>query len=249
MNGFLPIYTNFNTKECLLAGNEGQWQRSFFAKSDNNIPAFQSRFVDEITSVTEVKLRKLHPDNVELILSEIDITVPFISLSHKTINGKKYSRIINYSDFFVAEIVDEKGVFDLKITVNNGTVFYSELFQMLGTPIAVYQCSNANFDIDTNIFSIDIARTDTDPDANSKAKFMLKFLNSLTDKFSGQINQSIDFRIGESRTFHFDIKNIIVEFDFFVWSGACNGQLEIYPLIFEDGLTLQTEDNYFAIQQ
>ena len=62
MYGFLPIYTNFNTKESLLPGNNGEWARSFYTKSDNNIPTFQSQFVDEITSVTDVKLRKLNPD-------------------------------------------------------------------------------------------------------------------------------------------------------------------------------------------
>lgn len=248
MANLLPIYTNYNSKECLLGNNSGEWRRSYVAKNDNNIPAFQSDYTTDFLSIVTVNLRELDKENIENIISETPITTPFISIIKKSINEVQQSAIYNPLDFFVAEITTNGGIYDLVVTTNTGIVFYSDVFWMQGSPLAAYQCSSAAFDVDTNVFSLTITRTDIDPNASNGGGFFVKFYNSDTGLYVGQtVPVVINLAIGAHYHYSKLISGIIEPFDFFEWDGVCTGSLEIAVLQFEAGMEFLTESEKFVI--
>lgn len=250
MANFLPIYYKFNTKEALTAGNNGRWGASFVSKLDNLIPAFQTEFVNEnIASIVSVTLRKLSPANVGIITHEKQLSQPFLTIKTKTLNGRTYSSIYNPAEFLCTEIDTGDGIYDLKITTNNGNAFYSDIFQMKGLDLATFSCSNANFDVGTNVFSINITRADSYFNISGFSQFILRFFDSQTQLYVGAIFQYLQLDVGASTTLTFVIQNIINPFDTFVWSGTCSGQLGVDVLQFEDNMTIRTEDAYFVIQE
>jgi hypothetical protein len=246
MPNFLPTYWNQNTPESAYNKDFQEWERSFFQKKDNTIPAFQSAYIlANITSVTKLELLKLKKRDCSIIESTTEIGKSFLSIKQKTVNFSTYSAISNPEAIGIPDITETGGIFQIKITCNTNDILYSDIFCMVGVPIATYSCSDAAYDIVTDTFSIKITRTDINPDAFAPSTLTLNMYNSQTLQTVRLTNTNINLEVGGDITLTFGMPNNV--FDFFIWSGCCSGSLELQILAFENLDAIQAESNAFFL--
>jgi hypothetical protein len=246
MPNFLPTYWNQNTPESAYNKDFQEWERSIFSKKDNTIPAFQSAYIlANITSITKLELLKLKKRDCSIIESTTEIAKDFLFIKQKTVNFSTYSAISNIEAIGIPDITETGGIFQIKITCNTNDILYSDIFCMVGVPIATYSCSNAAYDIVTDTFSIKITRTDTNPDAFAPSTLTLKMYNSVAFQTVNVINRTVSLAIGANITLIYTMPNNV--FDFFIWSGCCSGSLELDVLSFENLNGIQAENNKFFL--
>jgi len=152
----LPLNWNFNVPEC-LKNRSGITYSRIYETILNRIPTFQSPFIAEDIYVISVKLCKVNEIQLKfnnIVHDEIiSLTTPFISAAKKPVNEVVYTALYNKEKFFDNQFISKKGTYQLKIETNSGNILYSDLFYLNGDVLAQYSCSNANFDVPTNIFS------------------------------------------------------------------------------------------------
>ena len=251
MNNLLPIYKSPAQLSFQKQGNYNNWEHDFYLNESNNIPAFATEYaycsaVPTISSIDVYFLDKKALKRGELtILETFSQSTSIFSVKSKTESAQIYYSVSNLGPYPILNITTGRGVYQINIQMSNGDIWYSDLFEFLGAPIATYSCSNADFDDETNLFTIDIERTDTDPTANAQNVFILSYYNSLDAQTVNTSSTLLNYNIGESNTLTFDLTGFMLPFDFFIWSGACSGDLEITLFQFESGEIFQSEGNYF----
>lgn len=220
-------------------------------RQDNFIPSFQSKFQSaellEIANIANVFLCKINTEK-RTIESKTAIDLSKLEILEKDINGVAFTAVYLPKKFLCNDISTTLGTYQLEIIFTTQTL-YTDLFQMKGVPIATYSCSEAQYLPTTNEFSIKITRTDSNAEAFPNSNLTVEFYSALFDNVVDLAGVDFALDVAEFEVFTFPLASVPEIFDTFIWSGACNGILEMNLLISENGKYLITENGNSIIKE
>jgi len=130
----LPIYINDEKIECLLPRNYGNYKNIIFDNGDNDLPAFVTEAFQGLPfTITDIQVCEVNVDNLSLGVLEV---TPILSVATTELDINEIKQgiyTISHNENFTLAI-QKCGVYQVRITLSDLRVFYSDIFKLSGVP-------------------------------------------------------------------------------------------------------------------